>query len=88
MASCGLFAYTGTACGGSLNNPDYVECVPLRTCEKAIQAHLRTLNVWDKSLETESQLILSRAGTCTRLPNCMFRVDLDNIMVCDVSILI
>lgn len=66
MATCGLCSYVGGTCGSTLHNPANVECVPLRLCDKTIQAHLGSLNVRDGSLVSESQLILARAGTCVQ----------------------
>ncbi|KAK3734699.1 hypothetical protein QZH41_011291, partial [Actinostola sp. cb2023] len=44
------------------NNPANVECIPLSRCEKDIRGHPRALDIWDATLMTETQLILTRVG--------------------------
>jgi len=62
MAACGFASYAGGPCGSSSNNPANVECIPLSRCEKDISGHLRALDIWDATLMTEAQLILTRVG--------------------------
>ncbi|CAH3018743.1 unnamed protein product [Porites evermanni] len=62
MATCGYSTYVGGSCGSSFQNPSNVQCVPLGDCQKEVKAHIKSLNVRDRSIKTESQLLLARAG--------------------------
>ena len=62
MATCGYCTFVGGSCGSTFQNPYNVQCVPLGDCQKEVKAHIKSLNVRDRSIKTESQLLLARAG--------------------------
>ena len=62
MATCGYSSYVGGPCGSSSQNLTNVQCVLLGNCEKEVKVHLKSLKVRDASLNSESQLLLARAG--------------------------
>jgi len=62
VAACGCSSCVGGSCGLSSQNPTNVQCVPLGNCQKEVKVHLKSLNIRDGSLKTESQLLLARAG--------------------------
>ena len=62
MAVCSYASLVTGSCGASNSNPTYSECVLLNDCDKEIKGHLRSHDVRDSSLRTESRLLLARAG--------------------------
>ncbi|XP_068689572.1 uncharacterized protein [Montipora foliosa] len=62
MASCEYGQIVGGTCGPSVDNPANVKSVMLAKCKKPIQGHLRAYNVRDAGLDSESKLLLARAG--------------------------
>lgn len=61
MARCGFAKFVGSDCGKSSFQKNE-ECVSLDSCGKDITYHLRSINVFDPSLDTEIKLIFARAG--------------------------
>ena len=64
MASCEYGQIAGGICGCSADNPANVESVLIAKCTKDIRGHLRSHDVRDASVHSESNLLLARAGMC------------------------
>jgi len=62
MASCEYGQIAGGTCGCSMDNPAKVTSVVIAKCTKDIRGHLRSQNVRDASVDSESKLLLARAG--------------------------
>ena len=62
MASCEYGQIAGGTCGCSVDNPANVKSIVIAKCTKDIRGHLRSLNVRDASVRSESTLLLARAG--------------------------
>jgi len=63
MASCEYGQIAGGTCGCSVDNPANVKSAVIAKCTKDIRGHLRSQNVRDASVRSESTLLLARAGT-------------------------
>lgn len=57
---CGQIA--GGTYGSSMDNPANVKSIILAKCKKAIQAHLRSCNIQDTSLDSEPKPLWERTG--------------------------
>lgn len=62
MASCEYGQIAGGTCGCSVDNPAKATSVVIAKCTKDIRGHLRSQNVRDASVDSESKLLLARAG--------------------------
>ena len=61
-ASCEYGQIVGGTCGCSTDNPANVNSVVIAKCTKDIRGHLRSPDVRDASVHSESNLLLARAG--------------------------
>lgn len=61
MTQCSFSATCG-ACGPSVDDPGNVTFTAINVCQRNIKQHLRSLNVYDATLNSEAQLIFARAG--------------------------
>ena len=61
MTSCEYGQTAGGTCGYSIVNPANVKGVVTAKCTKDIRGHLRSHNVRDSSVHSESRLLLAPA---------------------------
>ncbi|EDO33434.1 predicted protein [Nematostella vectensis] len=62
MTTCDYAVCVGGPCGPSVDCSSNSKCVLLKDCNKDIHGHKKLLNISDKSLQTEFELLLARAG--------------------------
>lgn len=60
--SCSFSTLSNNKCDLSPRYPGFTEFFTLNSCKKEIKSHLRTVKVSQKSILTEKDLILARAG--------------------------
>lgn len=62
MASCTYSNLVGGPCGPSTTNPANVECIAIGDCTKDIVSHLGYCKISDDCVDSEANLLLTRAG--------------------------
>lgn len=71
MALCKYANLVGGECGPSSENPTDVECVTVAQCTKDVYGHLAFCKVSDDvGVDSESKLLLARAGQFTICCKC------------------
>lgn len=64
MSFCSFASLVGGACGPSPENPNAVQFVDLKNCDRDVNAHLKLCNILTdiESIDSERKLLLARAG--------------------------
>ena len=62
MAACEYGQIVGGTCGSSVDNSGDVKIVILAKCTKSTQGHLRYFNIRDTKSDSDTTLLLARAG--------------------------
>ena len=71
QASPMLIVFVGGPCGPSLLNPANAECVAFGECNKYVYSHLVYCKISDDiTVDSESQLLLTRAGRGFTVRHC------------------
>ena len=71
QASPMVIVLVGGPCGPSLFNPANAECVAIGECNKNVYSHLVYCKISDdKTVDSESQLLLTRAGRGFTVRHC------------------
>ena len=69
--SCSFAIQCNSSCGISCRNPNVMEFVPLTSCQKDIKCHVKQLDVGQKNVSSEKDLILARVGMFAETGNVM-----------------
>ena len=60
---CSFADHCDSSCGLAPRHPNVKEFVPVTSCKKDIKSHLKQLNVTQKNVASEKDLILARVGS-------------------------
>ena len=64
MATCSFasLAHVTSLCGSSSRDPQDLQCITLKECNKDVSTHLKKLSVGPDTINDEKTLLLARAG--------------------------